>query len=60
MKPRYPVSINGEMLNAIFNKPDQRSEQRMFVARFIASLRPVIRVTRKGLSFFGVRGEAQF
>jgi hypothetical protein len=59
MKPRYPVTVNGEMLQAIFTKP-KRSDTRGFFTRLLTSIQPVIRAGRKGLSFVGVRGRAEF
>jgi hypothetical protein len=57
--PRYPVTINGQMLQAIFIKP-KASDTRPFFARLLSSFKPVIRIGRKGLSFVGVRGGAEF
>jgi len=59
MKPRYPVTINGQMLQAIFIKP-KPSDTRPFLTRLLTSIQPVIRIGRKGLSFVGVRGGAEF
>jgi len=58
-EPRYPVTINGEMLQAIFTKP-RPSDTRPFLTRLLTSIQPVIRIGRKGLSFVGVRGGAEF
>jgi len=58
-QPRYPVTVNGEMLQAIFTKP-KRSDTRSFLTRLLTSIQPVIRIGRKGLSFVGVRGGAEF
>jgi hypothetical protein len=58
-RPRYPVTVNGEMLQAIFTKP-KRSDTRPFLTRLLTSIQPVIRIGRKGLSFVGVRGGAEF
>jgi hypothetical protein len=57
--PRYPVTINGEMLQAIFTRP-KRSDTRPFLTRLLSSFKPVVRIGRKGLSFVGVRGSAEF
>jgi hypothetical protein len=59
-EPRYPVTINGEMLQAIFTKP-KRSDTRPFLTRLITSLRLVVRGNfRKGVTFAGVTGRAEF
>ena len=58
-QPRYPVTINGEVLRAIFTKP-KPSDTRPFVVRLLSSLKPVVRVTKRGLSFIGIRGSADF
>jgi hypothetical protein len=57
--PRYPVTINGEMLQAIFTRR-KPSDTRPFLTRLLTSIQPVIRIGRKGLSFVGVRGGAEF
>jgi hypothetical protein len=59
MKPRKAVEIDGIMLRAIFTKP-KPSDTRPILTRLLASIRPVVRVGRKGLSFVGVRGGAEF
>jgi len=56
---KSPVTITPEMLRAIFTKP-KRSDTRPFFARLLSSFKPVVRVGRKGLSFVGVRGGAEF
>ena len=58
-EPRYPVTINGEALRAIFTK-QTRSDTRPLLTRLLASIQPVIRIGRKGLSFIGVRGRVEF
>ena len=58
-EPRYPVTINGEMLQAIFTKP-RPSDTRPFLTRLLTSIQPVIRIGRKGLEFVGVKGRAEF
>jgi hypothetical protein len=57
--PRYPVSINGQMLRAIFTKP-ARSDTRSVLTRLLTSIQPVIRIGRRGLSFIGVRARVEF
>jgi hypothetical protein len=56
---RKPVEIDGNMLRAIFARP-KPSDTRPLLVRLLASIRPVVRVGRKGLSFVGVRGGAEF
>ncbi len=56
---RRPVTINSEMLRAIFTKPAP-SDTRPVFTRLLASLQPVIRLGKKGISFIGVRGEVKF
>jgi hypothetical protein len=58
-EPRYPVTINGEVLRAIFTKPT-RSDTRSVLTRLLTSIQPVVRFGRKGLSFIGVRGKVEF
>jgi hypothetical protein len=58
-EPRYPVSINGQMLRAIFTRP-KPSDTRPFVVRLLSSIQPVVRFGRRGLSFIGVRGRVEF
>jgi hypothetical protein len=57
--PRYPVTINGQMLQAIFTKP-KASDTRPIFTRLISSLQPVVRFGKRGLSFIGVRGKVEF
>lgn len=59
MSRRPVVTINGEVLRAIFTKP-KRSDTRGFLTRLFTSIQPVIRFGRKGLSFIGVRGRVEF
>jgi len=59
MKPRYPVTVNGEMLQAIFTKP-RPSDTRPFLTRLITSLRLVVRGNPRKVTFTGVRGGAEF
>ena len=56
---RRPVTINSEMLRAIFTRPTP-SDTRGFLTRLLTSIQPVIRFGRKGLSFIGVRGRVEF
>jgi hypothetical protein len=58
-EPRYPVTINGEALRAIFTKP-KRADTRPLLTRLLTSLQPVVRFGRRGLSFIGVRGRVEF
>jgi hypothetical protein len=59
-EPRHPVTINGEVLRAIFTKPAPRSDTRPLLTRLLTSIQPVIRIGRRGLSFIGVRGRVEF
>jgi hypothetical protein len=56
---RSVVTIRGEVLRAIFTKP-ARSDTRGFFTRLLSSLQPVVRVSKRGLSFIGVRGRVEF
>lgn len=56
---RHPVTINSEMLRAIFTKPAP-SDTRPVLTRLLTSLQPVIRLGKKGISFIGVRGKVEF
>jgi hypothetical protein len=56
---RRPVTINSEMLRAIFIKPAP-SDTRPVFTRLLASLQPVLRFGKRGLSFIGVRGKVEF
>ncbi len=58
-EPRYPVTINGQMLQAIFTKP-RPADTRPLLTRLLTSIQPVIRIGRRGLSFIGVRGRVEF
>jgi hypothetical protein len=58
-EPRHPVTINGEVLRAIFTKP-KRADTRPLLTRLLSSLQPVVRFGRRGLSFIGVRGRVEF
>lgn len=59
MKPGKPVEIDGNMLRAIFTRP-RPSDTRSVFTRLLASLQPVIRLGKKGISFIGVRGKVEF
>jgi hypothetical protein len=56
---RRPVTISSEMLRAIFTKPAP-SDTRGLFTRLIASLKPVVRFGKRGLTFIGVRGKVEF
>ena len=56
---RPPVTITPEMLRAIFTRPTP-SDTRPLLTRLLASIQPVIRIGRRGLSFIGVRGRVEF
>jgi hypothetical protein len=47
------------MLRAIFTKPAP-SDTRPVFTRLLASLQPVLRFGKRGLSFIGVRGKVEF
>ena len=57
---RRPVTINSEMLRAIFTRSAPPSDTRPMLTRLLASIQPVIRIGRKGLAFIGVRGRVEF
>jgi len=59
MSSRKPVEIDGNMLRAIFTKPAP-SDTRPLLTRLITSLQPVVRFSKRGLSFIGVRGKVEF
>jgi hypothetical protein len=56
---RRAVTITPEMLRAIFTRPTP-SDTRGLFTRLIASLQPVLRFGKRGLSFIGVRGKVEF
>jgi hypothetical protein len=56
---RRPVTINSEMLRAIFTKPAP-SDTRPLLTRLLTSIQPVLRFGKRGLSFIGVRGKVEF
>jgi hypothetical protein len=57
---RRPVTINSEMLRAIFTRSAPPSDTRPMLTRLLSSLQPVIRLGKKGISFIGVRGKVEF
>ncbi len=57
---KAPVTINSEMLRAIFTKPAPPSDTRPLLTRLLTSLQPVIRLGKKGISFIGVKGRVEF
>jgi hypothetical protein len=57
---RRPVTISSEMLRAIFTRSAPPSDTRPVFTRLIASLQPVLRFGKRGLSFIGVRGKVEF
>jgi hypothetical protein len=59
MRSRKPVEIDGNMLRAIFTRPTP-SDTRPVLTRLIASLQPVVRFGKRGLSFIGVRSKVEF
>jgi hypothetical protein len=60
-QPRYPVSINGQMLRAIFTKPQKPCDTRPFLVRLASSLKFIVRGDfKKGIRFVGVTGGADF
>ena len=58
-QPRYPVTINGEALRAIFTRP-KPSDTRPFVVRLLSSVQPIVKFTKRGISYIGIRGSADF
>jgi hypothetical protein len=56
---RRPVTISSEMLRAIFTKPAP-SDTRSVFTRLLSSIQPVLRFSKRGLSFIGVRGRVEF
>jgi hypothetical protein len=59
MSRRPVVTINGQMLRAIFTKP-KRSDTRGFFVRLLSSVQPVVKFTKRGISYIGIRGRADF
>jgi hypothetical protein len=58
-EPRYPVTINGEALRAIFTR-SKPSDTRPLLTRLLTSIQPIVKFTRKGISYIGIRGSADF
>ena len=56
---RRPVVITGEMLRAMFTRP-KPSDTRPFVVRLLLSIQPLVKFTKRGISYIGIRGEAKF
>jgi hypothetical protein len=57
---RRPVVIDDQMLRAIFTRP-KPSDTRPFLTRLLASLRFVVRGDfRRGITFLGMTGKADF
>ena len=56
---RRPVVINDQMLRAIFTRP-KPSDTRPFVVRLLSSIQPLVKFTKRGISYIGIRGEAKF
>jgi len=56
---RRPVTISSEMLRAIFTKPAP-SDTWGFITRLLTSMQPIVKFTRKGISYIGLRGGVDF
>jgi hypothetical protein len=56
---RRPVVINDQMLRAIFTRP-RSSDTRGFFTRLLTSMQPIVKFTRKGISYIGIRGGVDF
>ena len=59
MSRRPVVTINGEVLRAIFTKPN-RSDTRGFFVRLLSSVQPIVKFTKRGISYIGIRASADF
>jgi hypothetical protein len=59
VKSRKPIEIDGNMLRAIFTKPAP-SDTRGFFTRLLTSIQPIVKFTRKGISYIGIRGGVDF
>lgn len=59
MNQRSVVTINDTMLRAIFTKPKQKNTA-PFMTRLLQSLQLVVRIGKKGVTFIGIRGGAEF
>jgi len=47
-------------LRAAFGRKPPASDTRSFVVRLLASIRPVVKFTKKGISYIGIKGGADF
>lgn len=47
-------------LRAAFTRKHAPSDTRPFVVRLLCSIRPVVKFTKKGLSYIGIKGGADF
>jgi len=52
--------IKSWWLRAAFTRKPAPSDTRGFIVRLLASIRPVVRVGKKGLTYFGIKGQADF
>jgi hypothetical protein len=59
MRSRKPVEIDGNMLRAIFTRPAP-SDTRGLLTRLLTSIQPIVKFTRKGISYIGIRGGVDF
>ena len=59
MSHRPVVTINGEALRAIFTRP-KPSDTRGFFVRLLSSVQPIVKFTKRGISFIGIRASADF
>ena len=56
---RRPVVITGEVLRAMFTRP-KPSDTRPFVTRLLSSIQPLVKFTKRGISYIGIRGGVDF
>ena len=54
-----PVTVTPEMLRAIFTKP-RASDTRPFLVRLLSSIQPLVKFTKRGISYIGIRGGVDF
>lgn len=47
-------------LRHAFGRKAAPSDTRSFIVRLLASIRPVVAVTNKGLKYIGIKGGAEF
>jgi len=47
-------------LRHALTKPSKTEDARPFIIRLLTSIRPVVSITRKGLSFIGIKGGTTF